>query len=186
MQEIDNVLRIFRETRKAINDDDTSRIKQLSDQTIHSATIHQDADNVVVAVLVYSIAKILEREGYRNLDGWDEFYSMLEKSLDNIILGLEKGDVKKFRLWAGKLRDSLNKMDTHLAGYISDVFNKAEINKAFKLYEHGLSAEQTAELLGVSLWELSSYIGGSSIGEAHVSESMPIKDRIKMAEDFFE
>ncbi|MDH3353428.1 MAG: hypothetical protein OEL87_03195, partial [Nanoarchaeota archaeon] len=64
-------------------------------------------------------------------------------------------------------------------------FRKAEINKAFKLYEHGLSSEQTAELLGVSLWDLASYIGQSHISEAKIAISMPIAKRIKIAEDIF-
>ena len=67
----------------------------------------------------------------------------------------------------------------------SDVF-EAEINKAFKIYEHGISSEKTAELLGVSLWDLSSYIGQSSISEAHISMSMPVKKRLKIAEDIFQ
>ena len=85
----------------------------------------------------------------------------------------------------GRIRNSLNKIDGDLVRYIKDVFKKAEINKAFKLYEHGLSTEKTAKLLGVSLWDLASYIGQSSIGDAKVAISMPVEKRVKIAEDIF-
>ena len=49
----------------------------------------------------------------------------------------------------------------------------------------GLSTEKTAELLGVSLWDMASYIGQSHIGDAKVAISMPVKERIKIAEDLF-
>lgn len=186
MHEVDNVLDIYRKARAAIDSNDTTELKHLSNRTIHTATLAQDSDNIVVAVLIYALGKIFERNHYKELEGWNEFEKVVKENLDGIIKSLEKGDIEKARVHEGKIRNSLNKMDTHLANYIKDIFQKAELNKAFKMYEHGLSAEQTAKLLGVSLWDLSSYIGQSSIGEAHVSESVPIKQRLKTAEEFFQ
>ncbi len=185
MKEVKNVLRILIETKKAFINDNPFELKNLSNQTIHSATISQDGDNVIVAVLVYSLGKILERSNYRNMEGWDLFYKETIKNLDFAINSLEREDIDKCRLVLGKIRNYLNKVDGDLAEYIKEIFRKAEINKAFKLYEHGLSLEQTAEILGVNLWDLSSYVGQSTISEAKVSISMPVKDRIKMTEDFF-
>ena len=90
------------------------------------------------------------------------------------------------RVYLGRIRNSLNKFDGYLGEYIKDVFKKAEVNKAFKMYEHGLSTEATANLLGVSLWDLSSYIGQSHIGDAHVAITMPVAERVKIAEGIFE
>ncbi|MCK4996885.1 hypothetical protein KAS08_01150 [Candidatus Pacearchaeota archaeon] len=185
MKEIDNILRILREARKLIGDDRSHELKILSGQTVHSATISQDADNIVVAVLIYSIGKVLEREHYRKMEGWVEFEKSLSKNLDLVIKALEKEDVDNARIYLGRIRNSLNKISGDLGRYIKDVFRKAEINKAFKLYEHGLSTEKTAELLGISLWDLSSYIGQSSIGDSKVAISMPIAKRVKIAEDIF-
>lgn len=185
MQEVDNVLRILKETKKAINEGDFYRIKFLSDQTIHTATVYQDPDNIIVAVLVYSISKIMSRENYKQMKGWDEFYSAVIKNLDVSISSLEKKDIEKFRESVGNIRELINKISGSLSEYIKDVFKKAEINKAFKIYEHGLSSEKTAELLGVSLWDLSSYIGQSTVSEARLNDSMPVKNRIKLAESFF-
>jgi len=127
----------------------------------------------------------MEREHYRDMEGWSEFYSAVIKNLGEAAVKLESDDVVGARRNLGMIRNSLNKITTNLGRYIKDVFRKAEINKAFKLYEHGLSSEATAELLGVSLWDLASYIGQSHIGDAKIAISMPIKDRLKIAEDIF-
>ncbi|MCK5449614.1 hypothetical protein KAI32_02010 [Candidatus Pacearchaeota archaeon] len=185
MKEVGNVLRILRETKKFMEEGNFHEIKDLSSQTIHSATISQDADNIIVAVLVYSLSKILEREHYRDMEGWSEFYDAMTKNLDLAIQALEKNDVEKTRVYLGKIRNSLNKISGDLGQYIKDIFRKAEINKAFKLYEHGLSSEQTAKLLGVSLWDMASYIGQSHIGDSKIAISMPVAKRVKIAEDIF-
>ncbi len=185
MEEEDNVLRILKEARQAISENDSYKIKQLSNQTIHTATISQDPDNVIVAVLVYSLAKIVERKHYRAMPGWKKFYSEFLKYWDASIEHLEKGELEKYRDDVGKIRNVMNRISSNLGQYIRDVFRKAKINKAFKLYEHGLSEEQTAHLLGVSLWDLAGYIGQSSISEAKVSESLPEVKRIKFTEEMF-
>ena len=185
MKEAENILRILRETLRLIKEDKAQELKTLSGQTIHSATISQDGDNIVVAVLVYSLGKILERTHYRDMEGWSGFYSTVTKNLELAIKALEKEDIKNVRIYLGRIRNSLNKISGDLGRYIKDVFRKAEINKAFKLYEHGLSSEQTAELLGVSLWDLASYIGQSSIGDSKIAISMPVAKRVQIAEEIF-
>jgi len=185
LQEAENVLRIMKEARVALEQNDSYKLKTLSDQTLHTATIYQDADSIVVAVLTYSIAKIVEREGYKKMEGWEIFYNSLIKNMDSAILNLETGNYEKFMDYLGKIRNSINKIEGDLSNYIRDIFYKAQVNKAFKLYEHGLSAEQTASVLGVSLWDLASYIGQTTVSESHLNEAIPVKERIKLAESFF-
>ena len=185
MKEVVNVLRILREALRFVKDDNAAELKSLSNQTIHSATVFQDGDNIVVAVLVYSLGKVLERKHYRDMAGWSEFYGAVVKNLGLAVGALEKNDVKGARVYLGRIRNSLNKIEGDLGRYIKDVFKKAEINKAFKLYEHGLSSEKTAKLLGVSLWDMASYIGQSNIGDAKIAVSMPVKERVAIAEGMF-
>jgi len=185
MKEVGNILRVLRKTRQFIEEDNAYELKGLSNQTTHAAAISQDADNIVVAVLVYSIGKVLERDHYRNMEGWAEFYDAITKNLSLAVKALEKDNLNHTRIYLGRIRNSLNKIHGDLSQYIKDTFKKAEINKAFKLYEHGLSTEKTAELLGVSLWDMASYIGQSHIGDAKVAITMPAAKRVKIAEDIF-
>jgi hypothetical protein len=185
MEEVENVLRILREARKFVEGDNAAELKGLSNQTIHTAAMTQDADNIVVAVLVYSLGKVLEREHYRSMEGWKVFHEAVVKNLGLAVGALEKGNVKNARVYLGRIRQTLNKIEGDLGRYVKDVFRKAEINKAFKLYEHGLSTEKTADLLGVSLWDMASYIGQSHIGDAKIAVSMPVVERVKIAEGMF-
>jgi hypothetical protein len=185
MQEVDNILRILEETELAFQKKDAFALKNLSNQTIHTCTISQDPDNIIVSVVVYVLGKILERPNYATMEGWEEFQESVTKNLRLALKSLEGKDIEKFRVYIGKIRNASNKIDSNLKDYIQDVFYKAGINKAFKMYEHGLSSEKTAELLGVSLWDLAAYIGQTTIGESHITEALPIKQRVKMAEDFF-
>ncbi len=185
MQEKENIIRILKETLVALKKGNSLKLKFLSDQTNHTATIYQDPDNIIIAVLVYTIGKIVERENYHKMEGWDFFIESLTKNLKRAIKYLEGDDIGEFRNSLGQIRSSINQIEGSLRDYINDVFYKAGVNKAFKFYEHGLSSQRTAELLRVSLWDLNSYIGQSNISEAKISESVPIAERLKLAEDFF-
>ena len=78
MKEAGHVLDGLKKVKRLIQEDNSHEIKILSNQTIHQATLSQDPDNIIVAVLVYSIGKILERKHYRNMEGWDIFYNSLQ------------------------------------------------------------------------------------------------------------
>jgi hypothetical protein len=183
--DISNVSKVLKEAFRAIKDNDWTTLKNISNSTIHSATVHQDSMNIIIAVLVYATSKILQRENYQKMPGWKEFHSSLLKNWEMMVKASEKKDMKIVVQSAGDVRNALNKIEGDLGSYIREVFRKAEINKAFKLYEHGLSSAQTAELLGISLWDLASYIGQSSINEARINMSMPVQNRIKKTEEFF-
>lgn len=183
--DLTNVLRILEEAKKAILKNDWMKLKNLSNQTIHTATIYQDSLNIIIAVLVYSVSKILQRENYQNMSEWKLFYKELLRYWDLIIQSCRENNLDDVLKYAGEIRNYLNNMTTNLGEYIKDIFRKAEINKAFKLYEHGISSAQTAELLGISLWDLASYIGQSNIYETHVKNKITEKQRIKIAEDLF-
>lgn len=184
-EDLSNVIFTFEEAKKAIDIRDINKLKTLSNNTVHSATIHQDPINIITAVLVYSVSKIFERHHYVEMPGWDEFYKELLKNWKLIIAALKEGNKVRVIEIMGIIRHSANKITGNLGHYIKEVFRKAEINKAFKLYECGLTSQKTANLLGVDLWDLASFIGQSHIGEANVIITKPESERIKYAEEFF-
>jgi len=184
-EDLSNLARVLRDAKRAIAKNEYILLGHLSNETIHSATINQDSVNIVVAVLVYVFHKIFQRKRYQEMDGWGEFINSVNVNLDLMIRDAENDDAKSLLLHAGEIRQKLNEIEGDLGSYVKDVFRKAEINKAFKIYEHGISSAKTAELLGVSLWDLASYIGQSTIHEAKVSVTIPEQERIKMVEDFF-
>jgi hypothetical protein len=183
MQEVENILRIFEETKSSINEGNISKLKQLSNQTNNTASRTQDPDNIAVAVIIYSINKILEKENYKSYPGWKKFYKKINFYIDRIISELkskkEIGDTLRL------MREEIENISGKLRGYIRDVFRKAEINKASKIYEHGISLEKTAKLLGITMFELASYTGQKQDAYEFESNEKSIRQRIKILDDIF-
>jgi len=185
MQEKENILDILINTKEAIKNNDIFQLKNLSNRTVHTSSIYQDADNIMVAVVVYSISKILEREKYHGMKGWQGFLKTMLKDIDSAIENLKQNNLEKFRNSLKDIRVSIESISGHLRDYIKEVFRNAEINKASRIYEHGISLSQTANLLGISTFELAEYAGKTGIGDVDLSVTKKIKDRIKVSEDFF-
>ena len=186
MQEKENVLRILEEAKKAIGIGDALEIKNLSNQTINTASLIQDPDNIAVAVIVYSLSKIIERENYKQLPGWSKFYKIIINSITCSIEDIKKNNEKKFREDFELIRGAIGKLSGKLKSYIQDVFRKAQINKASRIYEHGISMEQTAKLLGITMFELAEYAGKTGIPDVPLGKTMDVKSRIKLVRDIFE
>lgn len=186
MKEVDNLLNILQETKKAIQDNDSVKIKELSNHTLHTSSLSQDEDNILLAVIVYSLSKIIERKEYQEFSGWKDFYRTIMSAIDKSITSLKKDDEESFKENLGLINQAINKLSGKLKVYIQDVFRKARINKAAKIYEHGISMEKTAHLLGVSLFELANYAGQKGeAAEAPLTQTMDVKQRIKIAMDMF-
>jgi hypothetical protein len=185
VQEPEHILEVLKEAKEAVKNEDLIRLKSLSNQTIHSASIHQDADCILVAIIIYSLSKIIERTNYREYPSWNSFFKQFMKHIDYAIICLEKNNIEDFREELGRIRTSINNLTGSFKKHIQDVFRKASINKASRIYEHGISMEKTSRLLGISLWELAEYAGQTGIGDVNFNITLPVKKRIKLAEDIF-
>jgi hypothetical protein len=185
MLEKEHILELFEDAKEAIKKDDIITLRELSNKTIHTSSLSQDPDNIAVAVIIYSISKILERKDYRTKPGWDKFYTNLLLEIDILIKSLKKYDEKKVTKSLENLRTKLGNVSGNLKKYIKEVFDKASINKASRIYEHGISLGKTAKLLGISLWELSNYAGQTGIGDVKLGKTSSVKERIKLVDDIF-
>ena len=177
MQEKENILRILEETKVALKEKNTLKLKQLSDQTNNTASRTQDADNIAVAVIVYSLGKILERGYVENLD-------VVIKKIDDVIRSAKKDD-NLLKTNLKQLRTEIGRISPRMRKYIQEVFRKASINKASKIYGHGVSMQNTAKLLGISVWELANYAGQTGVLDAHKSKTLGVQERIKIVEEVF-
>jgi len=185
MKEEANILEILKETKIALGSNNSSKIKNLSNQTINTSSRTQDMDNIAVAVIVYSLSKIIERQDYRQLPGWNPFYKKISLYLDKSIEDIEKKNYDKFREDFKAIRGSIDNLSGKLKTYTKEVLRNASINKASRMYEHGISMEQTANLLGVTLYELANYVGRTDISSHPENKTRNTSDRIKLAMGMF-
>ena len=185
MEEKEHILNVLKKVKESLKKENYVEIKNLSDKVIHSASINQDPDCIAVAVIIYSLSKLIERKSYRKYRQWPNFYRGYKRSIDNAIKALEKNNIGRFRGEIDSIRKQIQNLSGNLKKNIDYVFRKAKINKASRIYEHGISIEKTAKILGISIWELAEYTGKTGIGDVNLGITMPIKQRIKQAEEIF-
>lgn len=184
MQEKEHIKNILDKTLKALKNYNSIELKDLSDQTIHTASITQDPDNIAVAVILYSLSKLIERTSYRSQKNWDKVLKKTIVGVEHCLDAINNNADDHLRKHLESLRKSLEGFSGSLKKYIEDVFRKASINKASKIYSHGISLEKTAKLLGVSLWELSEY-AGQKVEDTDLQKTVSTKQRLKLAMEMF-
>ena len=91
------MIRILEETRKAVELGDNLKLKELSNQTIHTATTTQDPDNIAVAVIVYTLAKFIERSNYKTQKGWKTFFNNFLKCIEKATQAIKENKIQEFR-----------------------------------------------------------------------------------------
>jgi len=182
-EECEHASSVLSETIKAIKSKDSIKLKSLSNQTIHSSCMYQDSGTITLAVLVYALSKLIERSDYKKISLWQKIERKVISLFELSILALNKNNHEAFEKHISNARKSLE-TSSNLKPYIEEVLKKASINKASKIYEHGISSGQTAKLLGLSQWEILEYIGSKPI-ERKTKEKITIEKRIETAMQFF-
>jgi len=186
MEEKRHILDVLRSTKIAMRKKDIIKLKNLSNQTIHSASINQDEISITLAVIIYSISKLIERTNYQHYPQFKSCCKTIEVGISKAIAFLERDAEENFARELQNIIKELKNTGGNLKKHIEDVFRKASINKASRIYEHGISMQRTARLLGISIFELAEYAGQTGIPDVNLNITLPIKKRIKFAEEIFE
>ncbi|MBW3015098.1 hypothetical protein KY330_01635 [Candidatus Woesearchaeota archaeon] len=159
---------------------DILELSELSNHIVHNASIYQDEDSVSVAVLIYSIFKVIERPSYLEQKYYTKIIDQLEKSRDF----LRADNIQNYRKEMKRLFSLISTIDKKIKLYIQEVIDKARITKGSKIFAHGISLGRVAELLNVSQWELMNYIGKTQIFEKEPFK-LDVKKRLNFARGLF-
>ncbi len=152
---------VLAQVLKALRDDDPTAMLELSNHTIHDASIFQDEDSISFAVLVYALSKTIQR-CKEALCSYGQFVAPLQRAHEAIVAG----DIQKYQKCIIQVLNEIRKSDQKTSIYIQEVLDKARIKKGSKLHEHGISIARTAELLGISQWELANYVGKTTVTDS--------------------
>jgi len=71
MEEVEHITEILTSAQRALINEDSLKLRDLSNQTIHCASKVQDNGSILIAVLMYSLSKLLERKKYLKIKNWD-------------------------------------------------------------------------------------------------------------------
>jgi hypothetical protein len=179
-----DILSILRKAIQFTKKEEIPALDELSNHTIHDASIFQDKDSIKIAVIIYALSKIIHRSEGKT-DEWDKARKEVMTDLLEARFYLEKSQDDKYREVLKNVLDHIGKIDSNLKLYVDDVLDKAKIVKGSKLYEHGVSIERAAEILEVSQWELMSYLGKTKIIDAYKEGVLPVAKRLIYAKKIF-
>lgn len=174
----EDILNTLQDVIRAIKDQDFVKLRELSNHTIHDASIFQEDDPLALAVLVYALSKVYQRCVERN-----KSCPVVLPALERAREVLAQDDEDSYRTVIKNLLREVGEMDTQMKLYIQEVIENARIKKGSKIHEHGISIARTAELLGVSQWELQSYIGQQQ--EENHYDGVRIEDRVGFTRQMF-
>lgn len=183
-KEVMHITSLLKNTQNALQKGDASTLQQLSEQTVHSASIQQHTDLILVAVLLYALNKIVLNKERMNIKRWNMFVKKFVAELEKSIASLQANDSEEFVRHLEHGKELLLNISPDLKSSVAEVLKKASINKAGKIYEHGISLPQTARLLDITQWELLEYIGHVSSHETPYGITVDEKKRARMAMEF--
>ena len=172
-----DIIAVLSGTVSALEKNDVSSISELSDHVIHNASIFQDEDSILVAVLVYSIGKVVSR----SVDYGAKVPSFISL-LNSAVESLRVSDFHHYNLAIKKAMSLIRSSDEKIGVYVQEVLDQAKIKKGFKMHEHGLSMGRVSYLLGISKWALMSYFGNVI---PQREEGVSVKTRLAWAREFF-
>lgn len=185
MEEAAHVMEVLTRAKQALEREDTKELRNLSDKTIHSASVYQHTDYILVATIIYTLSKIVERRDKLSIKNWSKFLRDVSGLISLAISSLQKGKHLQFIRFLGKTKYYLENSSIGIRSMIDEMLRKASINKASKIYEHGISLAKTAKLLGITPWELSEYIGEKENSQTRLNKTIDAKERVGIAMEFF-
>ena len=80
-----DVLNVLQKVKQSLKNKNYIEIKHLSNKIIHTSSIHQDPDIIAVAVIIYSLSKLIERQSYKTEKNWENFYRNYLKNINGSI-----------------------------------------------------------------------------------------------------
>jgi hypothetical protein len=178
------LLNLLKQAYNAFKQEDIKKLRSLSDHIIEDASIIQDDYSISLAIVIYTLSKILEKERYSSYPGWNNFYNNCTNKLKKLFLYLEDSNFNKYSYTLKELLSQIKGLDKKAPEYIEELVNSSRIKKSSNLYGYGLSLGRAANLLGISQWELMNYVGSSSISNENI-KTISAKDRFNIAKKVF-
>ncbi|NTV24311.1 MAG: hypothetical protein HGA85_08155 [Nanoarchaeota archaeon] len=170
-----DILNVLNEAIACLEKKELFRLREISDHVIHNASVFQDKESITIAVTIYALSKLYPVE--------EEIAELSMPLLKDCRNSLLQGDMNAYET-------NMKGIITHLKKYektkavIQEVLERAQVKKASRMYEHGVSMGVVADALDISLWELMDYVGKTRINDEFEFKE-DVEDRIKYARRLF-
>lgn len=185
-KEVRHLVEVLSSIQRALEQSDSFELHQLSDQIIHMASIHQHTDIITIGVITYSLHKLVTKKDRISPKEWNSFVKKFNGEINQTIRALEEQDINEFARHLDHAKELLETSGgKKMSENVHEILKKASINKATKVYEHGISLSRTAHLLGLTQWELLEYVGQKESHDSPYTATIDEKKRASKALAFF-
>lgn len=148
----DDLIKIALRVSEILERRNPSALKELSNHTIHNASIFQDEDSISIAVIIYALSKLLSSG---KITEWEHFQECFARMKFHLL----KKDELAYKKEVQNLFGLVTQHNENWRTYVDEVIRYAEIKKAARIYEHGISMARAAQMLGISEWDIAQSVG---------------------------
>src|SRR3989344_2121755 len=115
-----DILKILEEAISACRSGDYVNLREISNHTIHNASIFQDEDSIAIAVIIFSIYKIAARSRAKEKD----VCNVIVYSLNGAYGLLKNNKVGEYKQAVKKIFETISETDRGFRLYIEEVINQ--------------------------------------------------------------
>lgn len=179
-----SLVRLLKRINVLFKEKDIKGLRRLSDILIQDSSVMQDDYMISLAIVIYTLSKILEKEQFESQSSWSSFYKSILKNLNLLSKNMEKSEFEKYKQNMNNLILEIKRIDMKASTYIEELMKSSKIKKGSNLYGYGLSLGRAAQLLGISKWELMGYLGNVELKEQK-SKSINMTSRYDISKKVF-
>ncbi|MSR86509.1 hypothetical protein EXS74_03890 [Candidatus Woesearchaeota archaeon] len=180
-----DILIVLKKVQPLLQKQDIGKLKSLSNLTIHNAGIFQEPDSISLSVIIFSLSKIFNRPRLTENPATGKFKDEISAELLIAKNSLEGNNEKEYHNAIRRIIQKISGFEKKFGMYITQVLQHAKIKRGGRIYEHGFSTGRAAQILGISSWELMSYLGETKINNISKGTSVSTKDRLQLARRLF-
>ena len=96
MEEASHVIEVLTRVKNSLEQEDARELKNLSNQTVHAASIYQHTDYILVATIVYALSKLIERKSTLKIKNWNLFIKKIDSQFALAIKALKQEKTEKY------------------------------------------------------------------------------------------
>ena len=177
------LLKKLEELRTYSKKQSISRLKMAGDEISSESLVRDDKNLVNVAIVFYSLSKLLQKHYILSTPAWKLFYSDFRRATEEAEKALKDGEMEGFYELFSDLVKEIGNLSMEQGRFQSSLVEKAKIKTATQIYAHGASLRTASEFVGGEARELASYIGVTKLPDKY--GTMSVKERLKLADRIF-
>ena len=167
----------IRRMRKYFQQRKLIQLKDLSNDCIKEAVMHNDPLYAELAVIAYSLHKLLSKVHIVENKKFPSLQHNVLESLDKSIRAIERHDISGFENSLKNTVKNVNAIDQKMGNYAQKIYDKSKVKMASSAYAYGLSLGKASQLTGAHRKDVQKYIGFTTIHD-ELREKIGIKPRV--------